>query len=291
MFSVPSLALSPSDLHQCAQYARIRMARGGNEWLFMMPLYVLGHFFGDGWVKQNLFEGGFLKPPSKFVDRAKQQHVGLLAYTLAEDLYNLQSIEGFDGIHARILKGGIESCVGELEAAGFLQRRGRRIRFVTPRGKIENDYDLEASGDDGTICCEVKTKLEADELTVAGVFNSLEHARKQLPRTKPGVIFLRVVGSRTHDELQAKAKIVDKAARRLFNQTRRVAGVILLTRMYEFFDDESEPVLQSLWRTMPNERSEVPVPLSKTFPNEHFECHSYAWVRLSQYRPRFVFDW
>lgn len=257
----------------------------------MMPLYVLGHFFGDDWVDQHLFKAGFLKPPSRFEDRAKQQHIGLLAYTLAEDLYNLQSIEGFDGIHARILKGNIESCVGELEAAGFLRRRGEQIKFVTPKGKIGDDYDLEITRDTGAICCEVKIKLEAEELTEIGVFNSLEHARKQLPKRKPGIVFLRVVGSRTREELQIKAKIVNEAVRRLFNQTRRVVGVILLTRMYEFFEDEREPVLHSLWRTMPNEKSEFPVSLLKDFPNEHFDCQENAWVRLGQYRPRFVFDW
>ena len=134
---------------------------------------------------------------------------------MAEDLYNLQSIESFDGIHARILKGNIESCVGELEAAGSLKRRQQQIRFITPQGKIGNDYDLELIQEDGAIACEVKVKLEAEHLTDSGVFNSLEHARKQLPKTKPGIIFLRVVGSRTNEELQANASLVLKAVKRL----------------------------------------------------------------------------
>jgi hypothetical protein len=289
MFQVPSLTLSAQDLHQCAQYARVRMARDGNEWLFMMPLYVLGHFFGDDWVHPHLFEGGFLKPPSKFEDRAKEQRIGSLAYALAEELYNLQGVEGFDGVHARILEGNIQSCVGELEAAGFLKRRSQQIRFVTPTGRIGNDYDLEIIRDAGAICCEVKIKIEAEQFTEAGVFNSLEHARKQLPKTRPGVIFLRIGGNRTHDELQTKAKIVNGAVRRLFSQTRRVVGVILLTRKYEFFEDERMHIVHSLWRTMPNENTEFQVSLLGDFPNEHFDCRAEAWVRLDQYRPRFVF--
>lgn len=141
--------------------------------MFMMPLYVLGHFFGDEWVEQHLFEKGFLKPPSKFVDREKQQQIGLAGYQLAEALFNLQEVEGFACVHSRVLAGELEPCIGELEAAGFLKRRGEQIRFVTPRGSLGHDYDLEIKRDTGAICCEVKIKLEAGTLTRKGLFNSL----------------------------------------------------------------------------------------------------------------------
>jgi hypothetical protein len=59
------------------------MARHGAEW----------HFFGDRWVEQHLFGEGFLRPPSKEIDREKQQRVGLTGYQLAEALFNLQDIE------------------------------------------------------------------------------------------------------------------------------------------------------------------------------------------------------
>ncbi len=170
--------MSQSELHQCAQYARVRMAMHGTEWMFMMPLYVLGHFFGDQWLERHLFGKGFLKPPSRFVDREKQQQIGLTGYQLAEALFNLQAVEGFSGIYSRLLGGELEACVGELDAAGFLKRRGERIRFVIPKGSLGNDYDLELQREGRTICCEVKVKLEAETLTEKGCFNSLERARR-----------------------------------------------------------------------------------------------------------------
>ena len=63
----------------------------GSEFLFMMPLFVLGHFFGVPWVKQRLYGNGFLKPPSRYVDPQKQQHVGLRGYQLAGNF--IQSVK------------------------------------------------------------------------------------------------------------------------------------------------------------------------------------------------------
>ena len=174
MFPNSNPSMSHSELHQCAQYARVRMARHGAEWIFMMPLYVLGHFFGHQWVEQHLYGEGFLKPPSKYVDRQKQQQVGLAGYHLAEALFNLQEVEGFRGVHSRLLAGELEPCVGELDAAGFLKRRREKVRFVTPQGARGYDYDLVLARVDTDICCEVKVKLEAETLTEKGTFNVLE---------------------------------------------------------------------------------------------------------------------
>lgn len=267
------------------------MARDGLEWLFTIPLYVLGHFFGDQWIRQHLFEqDGFLKPPPAEVDWARYRQTGLHGYQLAEALFNLQGIEGFSGIHNRLLRGEVEPCIGELEAARFLKIRGEQFRFVVPHGKRGEDYDLEVLRDAGIICCEAKVKLEAEELTEQGVYRSLEDARKRnLPKSKPGVIFLRIVGNTTNKELQAKAKIVDRAVQRLFRQTKRIVGVVLLTRMYHFSDHDE--IMRSMWRTMQNPHSQHPGSLHDNFPNEHIEPDTENWTYLMGYKPRFVFDW
>jgi hypothetical protein len=288
MFPGPNLSMSHSELHQCVQYARAQMARHGTEWTFMMPLYVLGHFFGDQWVQQNLFKEGFLKPPSKAVDRSKQLQVGMTGYQLAEALFNLQAVAGFPGIHCHLSAGELEPCIGEPEAAKFLKSRGEQIRSVTPQGSIGNDYDLEIKRDAGEICCEVKIKLEAETLTAKGSFNSLERARKQLPKDKPGLIFLRIVGNTTNTELQGKAHLVQGAVKRLFAQTERVVGVILLTHMYEF--SEKNQTLWDLWRTIPNPKSQYPTSLLDGFSNRHIDVtpDSPHWTYLAKYRPRFL---
>jgi hypothetical protein len=290
MFSSSHLTLSRSELHQCAQHARVRMARHGLEWKFMMPLYVLGHFFGDEWVRRHLFESGFLKPPSAERDRSKHQQVGMHGYQLAEALFNLQGIEGFNGIHYRLLRGEIEPCIGELEAARFLKVRRESFRFVVPQGRRGEDYDLEVRREAGTICCEAKIKLEDEELTEKGVYESLRRARsRNLPSAKPGVIFLRVLGTTTNKELQAKAKVVNGAVQRLFRQATRVVGVVLLTSMYRF--SEEDETMWGLWHTFPNNNSNYPTSLLEGFQNEHIEPSRENWTYLIGYHPRFVFDW
>lgn len=248
----------------------------------MMPLYVLGHFFGAQWICQHLFEqNGFLEPPPAEVDWARYRQTGLHGYQLAEALFNLQGIEGFAGIHTRLLKGEIEPCIGELE---------EQFRLVLPHGKRGENYDLEVVRDTGIVCCETKVKLEAGELKAQGVYRSLEDARKRnLPKSKPGVIFLLIVGNTTNKELQEKAKIVYRAVQRLFRQTKRIVGVVLLTRMYHF--SEHDEIMRSMWRTIPNSNGEHPVSLLDNFSNEHNEPDTENWTYLMRYRPRFVFDW
>ena len=254
----------------------------------MMPLHVLRHFFGDQWVEQHLYGEGFLKPPSKFVDRQKQQQVGLAGYQLAEALFNLQEVEGFAGVHTRLLAGELEPCIGELDAAGFLKRRRERIRFVIPRGSLGDDYDLVMSRDEIDICCEVKVKLEAETLTEKGAFNSLEQARRQLPKDKPGLIFLRVVGNTNRADLRSKAELIQRAVQRLFAQTQRVVRVILLTRVYEYV--EGYQMARDLWRTIPNSKSKYPVTLLDEFKHKHIivDLHSPDWTYMAPYHPRVV---
>ena len=116
----------------------------------------------------------------------------------------------------------------------------------------------------------------------------LEHARKQLPKDKPGLIFLRVIGNTNRAELQLKAGIVQKAVQRLFAQTQRIVGVILLTRMYEL--SEGDQTMWDLWRTIPNLRTRYPAALLDNFANEHIDVdfESPDWTYMARYYPRFI---
>jgi hypothetical protein len=133
--------------------------------------------------------------------------------------------------------------------------------------------------------------LEAEALTEKGSFNSLEHARKQLPKDKPGLIFLRVIGNTTNAELQLKAQLVQGAVQRLFGQTQRIVGVILLTRMYEL--SEENQTMWDLWRTIPNPRSKYATSLLDNFSNKHrdLDLDPPHWTYLAKYYPRFMHDW
>ena len=264
------------------------MARHGVDWVFAMALYSLGHFFGDDWVKRHLFEGGFLKPPACHVDRETQQRVGMQGHFLAEALFNFQEYENFGGIHARLLKGEVEPCVGELEAAHFLAIRGKTIRFRKSQGIFGQDFDLEWLAEDRVICCETETKLEANTLEVNRVWKTLDHARQQLPKLEPGVIFLRVIGHSAQEELEATGVIVRAAAERLFRQSRRLLAVVLLTRFYCFEGNTLK--LWPAWSVMINPGSAHPSSLVEGIQGNHTGVPA-DWTELARYKPRFVFDW
>lgn len=264
------------------------MARHGAEWVFAMALYTLGWFFGDDWVKKYLFEGGFLKPPSGHVDRETQQQIGMQGYLLAEALFNFQSYENFGAIHSRLLAGEIEPCVGELEAARFLRIRGKKIRFRKGSGVFGQDFDLEWLVDERIICCEIETKLEALGLDENRVWKTLDHARQQLPKLEPGVIFLRVLGHSTREDLNATGRIVSVAVQRLFRQSRRLLAVILLTRVYQFEDDNL--CMWPAWKAMINPKSNHPTYLVEDIRDSHTGLPE-DWTELVRYKPRFVFDW
>jgi len=232
MFPSPQRTLTHTELHECAQYARVRMARQGMEWMFAMPLYTLARYFGDSWVRKHLFDNGFLKPPSRMVSREEQQRVGMQGYLLAESLFNLQSHENFADIYDRMAKGEIEPCIGELEVARYFSLKDERFRFRKPIGRRGQDFDLEWFKDGVLVCCEVETKLESRILDSQGVWKTLDHARQQLPKDQPGLIFLRVLGHSDRDSLTNTTTIVKTAVDRLFRQSGRLLGVIMLTRVY-----------------------------------------------------------
>ncbi len=263
--------------------------RGTAEWMFAMPLYVLGHFFGDDWVRQHLVEEGFLKPRSMHIDRIKQQEIGSQGFLLAENLFNLQDVDGFSDVYKRILSGQFEDCIAELEVARFVNLRGEDFRFVLPLGRKGENYDLEILKTGLTINCETKSKLEARELSANQVWRRLDDARKQLPKGKPCLIFLRIGGDHTRSGIQAKAAVVQAGVEKVFRQSTKALGVILLTRMFEESDEDFE--VRTLWRMIPNAQCKFPSSLLDSFRHQSVKELSNRWTYLVRYRPLFGFNW
>ena len=66
------------------------------------------------------------------------------------------------------------------------------LRFVTPSSIKRRDYDLAIYCGDGTrICAETKCKLEETEITIRTIERSLSDAKRQLPPSAPGIIFVK----------------------------------------------------------------------------------------------------
>lgn len=229
--------LTPSQLLKYGKIADQEDRDNIRGWIFSITLLVLGHFLGSNWVKRHLFSEGPLKPPSFHVDPKGQFKAGWEGHLLAEMLFNLQHEQGFDGVRKRLLEGNVEATIGELEAARFLQMHGETFRFVESSGRKGMDYDLEILRPASVIRAEVKTKLEADGVTVEGVYRSLNKARGQLPEDETSLIFVRTGGSFDDEQLLSSMKSFHIASERLLRQSSRIIGTVLLTQKYYYSPD------------------------------------------------------
>ncbi|HEU4388715.1 MAG TPA: hypothetical protein VFV34_13015 [Blastocatellia bacterium] len=156
-------------------------------------------------------------------DRFRRQE---RAVRIAELVFNLQTVEGIKTRLSALAAGQIEDTYAELEAAGYLKRRGLNLRFVTPTGRKGGDYDAEVIlSDSSKVNCEMKCKVEDSHLTSSGLLTSLKGARRQLPADEAAVVFIKIPESWLADtNLNV---IIAKALEDFFRSTSRVVGVVL----------------------------------------------------------------
>jgi hypothetical protein len=158
---------------------------------------VIAHFLGRDWfaahIRHDVPKPGFLNLDFS-TDRRREATV-FRVVELAENLFNLQHIAGFDGCIAQMRAGGekIESTVAELDFGRFLYIHEVDFRFVEPQLRRGDDYDFELVYPDGLLVpADAKCKFESTQINLDSVRNSLNKARKQLPADRAGIIFMKV---------------------------------------------------------------------------------------------------
>jgi hypothetical protein len=193
---------------------------------FMLALGVLKHFFGEAWLDEfitpDTAKRNFLR-----IDESTQEKKDLSAVRvidLAEVIFNLQGVEGFDDCIARMSAGDIEGTFGELDLGRMLHLNKVPFRFIRPSGVKGADYDAELVCSDGTVvCADAKCKVETTVMGEKTIMNTLQSARKQLPEDRPGAVFMKVPPSWMRDP--AFAEISVKTAKEFLRKTRRVVSV------------------------------------------------------------------
>ena len=226
-----------------ASFVAQRLRRGAhiheNLVTFSIATSVLRFFLGDSWTNQNVFSQhkdvaaehrdgrAYLRTEHLDGDRTANLRHQLRVTNLASALLSLQGTPGIAHRIAMLKRGDLESGLGELECAGILSAPEFHLRFVVPGpvGRKGDDYDVEFTTAGGqTVCCEVETKKESTVLTENTVYNSIEHARKQLPKNQLGLVFLRI----PQEWIRPGSKeIIDKAVLRKLRQTQRIVAVVL----------------------------------------------------------------
>jgi hypothetical protein len=113
---------------------------------FCLAVAILEHFFGEDWLNKYVTPDT-AKPNFLKIDESDQTRIDLTALRaidLAEVLYNLQLVPGFDECVAKMRTGDIEGTYAETRSwADALPHNQLLFRYVVPQGIMGNDYDLE----------------------------------------------------------------------------------------------------------------------------------------------------
>lgn len=189
---------------------------------------VIAHFLGREWfaahIRYDSPKPGFLN--MDFASDSRREATMFRVVELAESLFNLQNIKGFDACIAQ-MKGGcdkIQSTCAELDFGRFLYIHDVDFHFIVPQMLKGSDYDVELFYPDGfAVPADAKCKFETTEMNPQSIANSLEKARKQLPADRPGIIFIKVPQSWISDLETAVAMV--EAGSKFFRNTDRIVSI------------------------------------------------------------------
>jgi hypothetical protein len=141
--------------------------------------------------------------------------------TLAEMIYNLQRVKGFNCCLEQLADGEVESTYAALEIARMLVTTAidqkLSFRIVRPSGIKRRDYDLSIRTGDGVrMPAETKCKQEETAITLSTIEASLSQAKKQLPKCAPGIVFIKVPRWWLDDEkfVQEMRKLAERSMAR-----------------------------------------------------------------------------
>jgi hypothetical protein len=201
---------------------------------------IIQKFVGSDWIDQHIdrARSGYLRfrddPP-----QAREQHY-MRTIVLAEMLYNLQKIKNFDCCLHELVAGQVEGAYAALEIGRMLATsvtdKGMRFQFVKPSRRRGWSYDLSITFSDGIrVCAETKCKLEETAITLKTITESLKIANKQLPKTRPGFIFVKVPRFWLDDEKFSRGMI--DVAEKFLRRTSRVVFSQILHGLYNVFPE------------------------------------------------------
>jgi len=201
---------------------------------------VLQKFVGPDWIEQHIdrAKSGYLgfrdDPP-----QARETHY-MRTILLAEMLYNLQKIKNFDWCLRELVAGQVEATYAALEICRILLTsatdKGMLFQFVKPSRRRGWSYDLSITFSDGIrVCAETKCKLEETEITLKTIAESLKIANKQLPKTRPCFIFVKVPRFWL-DDAKFSTDMID-VADKFLRRTGRVVSVKYYTASVTYSRD------------------------------------------------------
>ena len=223
MTNIPPIRITLQMLHDTVANFPPQIKQTPANQSFYLAVAILKHFFSQEWVYRYFGNPGYLQI-NESGDQTKMDASGLRIIDLAEVIYNLQAVPGFDNCIARMRDGDIEGTAAELDLGRMLYLNQVPFRYVVPQGLKGKDYDAEILFPDGVVACaDAKCALENTDLKAKAIFNKLEKARKQLPADQPGIIFVKMPPHWM--EAPEFVSTTVEQAHALFAQTGRIVSV------------------------------------------------------------------
>jgi hypothetical protein len=217
----------PPDVRINGQTQSLALATGVLR-AFMNADWVERHIVADGRKK------GFLSIDES--DPLRREMSFFRVMDLAEVIYNLQPVPGFDECITRMRDGDIEGTYTELDFGRMLYLNKVPFRFVVPQGATGFDYDIEIEYPNSVIAAaDAKCKIETTDFSENTIRNTLNKARKQLPASSPGIVFVKVPPRWIADAKNVAAML--EVARSFLRRTRRVVSVKYYSSPITFADN------------------------------------------------------
>lgn len=203
---------------------------------FQMHAVIIRYFFGDEWFSRHCSlqaVPNFLSP--KFGDNEEPDwEYSFNLLTLAEMLFNLQSVPGFAGCLRKFRGDQIESTFAEFQVGTVIRQAALDFAYVDPDAEEGRTYDLNISFPHGPACGEIKCKSQTTAPTPEKVADAIGKARKQVPSNEAGVVFIKlpphwVEVQQTDVETPARIKIPEEikaAVRGALEKTTRIKSVV-----------------------------------------------------------------
>jgi hypothetical protein len=225
--------LTPEALQ--AIYGDIPKEFNGIEKSLALASVVVREFLGTKWFDRHVIPNR-RKPAFFTLNMGAAVPMDTAIYRtmdLAELLYNLQHVPGFDQCIARMRSGDIEGTYAELDFGRMLYVHQMPFRYVIPSGVKGSDYDVDVLYPSGLpACADAKCKVEATKFSARSIDDTLERARRQLPDNRPGIVFLKIPPS----WMEIAVDVCVAVAHDFLRTTRRVVSVKYYTSPMTFAD-------------------------------------------------------
>lgn len=269
------------------------------RFFFTLSEYIIAAVTSREWVEKHMITNTLDGPGHKgyfqmeFGDDVSRERKSLRMFELAEIIFNLQMVEGFSECIERLKTGDedqIEATLAELEFAKLLYMHGLDFKFVVPeKASGGRNYDFEIRlKSHPIVCADAKCKLEATAVDAESVKNTLSKGRNQLPKDRPGIVYVKVPQHWFDDPSMAEE--LRRVARDFLRSTERVVLVCFYLSHLTFDSGRQQTIHRHAFDEVPNLKTRFAYRdwrLFKNFtpPADWVGGLPPAWISLKRFWP------